>query len=187
MRRDGSAALAYCHGVEQPSLNPGLPLRVFTQTASRQSRVGVGWMRTTQDERRRRGLQESASSALFTAVRAAEGREFRIDFGGHGCVPLALNSDSNDCRASAMQAIRESLRVSDANLRRHHLSPAARPIRSSSRGNDRTQGALIGRIRARPIAMQGLVDPRGDAGKSQSLALVRRRLCYESKLQRCEQ
>jgi len=40
------------------------------------------------------------------------------------CVPLALNPDSKNCKARATQAIRESLRVSDANLRRHRLSPA---------------------------------------------------------------
>lgn len=69
-------------------------------------------MRTTKDKRQKRGLQESASSGLFTAVRAAEGREFRIDFGGHVCVQLALNLDSNDCRVRATQAIRGSLRIS---------------------------------------------------------------------------
>ena len=144
-------------------------------------------MRTTKDERQRRGLQESASSGLFTAVRAAEGREFRIDFGGHVCVQLALNLDSNDCRVRATQAIRGSLRISDANLRRHHVSPASRPIHYSRRGNDHPRGARIGRTRTRPKAMQGLVDPRGDAEMSQSLTLVRRRSCYEPKLQRCEQ
>ena len=49
------------------------------------------------------------SSLLCVRLR---GREFRIDFGGHVCVQLALNLDSNDCRVRATQAIRGSLRIS---------------------------------------------------------------------------
>lgn len=79
------------------------------------------------------------------------------------------------------------LRVCDANLRRHRVNPASLPIHNSRRENDYPQGARIGRTHTRPKAMQGLVDPRGDAEKSQSLTLVRRRSYYEPKLRRCEQ